>query len=83
MGGDFSFSFLLSFSTGVHDVACPLNNMKINIMYNISAETWRFSHSIFGPIPLRFLLPEQPGAFPGQGSACPERSGNRARVILE
>jgi len=52
-------------------------------MYMFFAEAWGLSLSVFGPTSRRFWLPELPGAYPEQGDACPERSGNRAGVILE
>ena len=48
-----------------------------------SAEILTLALSVFGPISRRFWLPEQPGAYPEQGDACPERSGNCTGVIPE
>ena len=47
-----------------------------------SAEISTLALSVFGLISCCFWLPEQPGAYPEQGDACPECSGNCARVIL-
>lgn len=38
---------------------------------------------MFVPARCRFLLPEQPGAFPEQGRTCPEQSENHAGAIWE
>ena len=48
-----------------------------------SAKIPTLALSVFGPTSRCFWLPEPPGAYPEQGDACPERSGNCAGVILE